>query len=157
MFFGIPPFSSTNESKSAMEHFSEKGYITATIINSCGRESLNMYSHLYQLNFFSSDYEGSSIFCDPHYRLPNDIFSHTTGTNSKIRRCFYERDSSEYLFEYILKFLETYKKERKFVRLLSNDSHEGSGELIKYIDNALHDFLIQIFSKYFDDKTIIIF
>ena len=63
----------------------------------------------------------------------------------------------ENIFSNILKFLETYKDERKFLRLISNDAHEGTGELIKYIDNALHDFLLTIFTKYFDDKTIIIF
>lgn len=41
--------------------------------------------------------------------------------------------------------------------MISNDAHEGTGELIKYFDDALHDFLIEIFTKYFDEKTIIIF
>ena len=74
-----------------------------------------------------------------------------------MRRCFYGRDTGEYILEYILKFLETYKNERKFFRMISNDAHEGTGEVIKYFDDALHDFLIQIFTKYFDQKTIIFF
>ena len=156
MFFGVSPFS-LNQSKSIMEQFSNKGYITATIVNSCAREAYNIGPKFYHVNFYKSDYEGSAIFCDPHYCIPNDKYSVYAGINAKFRRCFYERDSGEYLFEYILKFLETYKNERKFLRLISNDAHEGTGELVKYIDNALHDFLLTIFTKYFDDKTIIIF
>jgi CRISPR/Cas system-associated exonuclease Cas4 (RecB family) len=79
------------------------------------------------------------------------------GINSKLRRCFYERDTAEYILEYILKFLETYKNERKFFRLISNDAHEGTLELVKYMDNALHDFLLEILTKYFDEKTLIVF
>ena len=111
----------------------------------------------YHVNFFGSDYEGSSIFCDPHFFNPEDRYSVYQGIASKLRRCFYGRDTGEYILEYILKFLETYKNERKFFRLISNDAHEGTGELIKYIDDALHDFLIEVFTKYFDEKTIIIF
>ena len=66
-------------------------------------------------------------------------------------------EEGEYILEYILKFLETYKNERKFFRMISNDAHEGTGELIKYFDDALHNFLIEILTKYFDEKTIIIF
>ena len=156
MFFGNTPYS-LNQSKSIMEQFSNKGYITATAVSSCAREAYNIVPNFYHVKFYPSDYEGSSIFCDPHFLIPNDRYSVYAGINSKVRRCFYERDAGEYIFEYILKFLETYKDERKFLRLISNEAHEGTGELIKYIDNALHDFLLTIFTKYFDDKTIIIF
>ena len=156
MFFGKTPFS-LNQSKSIMEQFSNKGYITASIVNSCAREAYNLIPDFYHVKFYASDYEGSSIFCDPHFFNPDDRYSVYQGIASKLRRCFYERDTGEYILEYILKFLETYKDERKFFRLISNDAHEGTGELIKYFDNALHDFLIEIFNSYFDEKTIIIF
>ena len=156
MFFGSNPFS-INQSNSIMEHFSNKGYITATAVNSCAREAYNIVSKFYHVKFYPSDYEGSSIFCDPHFCIPDNKYSVFAGINSKLRRCFYERDTGEYIFEYILKFLEAYKNERKFIRLISNDAHEGTLELIKYIDNALHNFLLEILTKYYDDKTIIIF
>ena len=156
MFFGNSPFSQL-QSKSIMEYFANKGFITATAVNSCSREAYNIVPSFYHVNFYSSDYECSSIFCDPHFFNPKDRYSVYMGIASKLRRCFYGRDTGEYILEYILKFLETYKNERKFFRLISNDAHEGTGELIKYLDDALHDFLIQIFTKYFDQKTIIIF
>ena len=156
MFFGITPFS-LNQSKSIMEQFSNKGYITATAVNSCAREAFNIWPNFHHVNFYPSDYEGSSIFCDPHFFIPNDRYSYKYGINSKVRRCFYERDTGEYILEFILKFLETYKNERKFFRLISNDAHEGTMELIKYFDDHLHEFLIEVFTKYFDEKTLIIF
>ena len=156
MFFGISPFSQL-QSKSIMEQFANKGFITAIAVNGCSRESYNINPDFYHVNFYASDYEGSSIFCDPHFFNPKDRYSVYKGIISKVRRCFYGRDTGEYILEYILKFLETYKNERKFFRMISNDAHEGTGEVIKYFDDALHDFLIQIFTKYFDQKTIIIF
>ena len=42
MFFGITPFS-LNQSKSIMEQFSNKGFITATAVNSCAREAYNIF------------------------------------------------------------------------------------------------------------------
>ena len=156
MFFGINPFS-PNQSTSIMEQFANKGFITANIINGCQREAYNIVPNFYHVNFYSFDYDGSAMFCDPHFFIQTDIYSVFAGINSKFRRCFYNKDTAEYMFEYILKFLETYKHERKFVRLISNDAHEGTGEVVKYIDKALHSFLLEILTKYYDDKTLIIF
>ena len=156
IFFGRSAFS-MEQNKSIVEHFSNKGYITSTSINGCAREAFNIVERFYHMNFYPSDYEGSAIFCDPNYWVLSDKYSIYAGMNAKMRRCFYEKDTADYLFEYTLKFLETYKNERKFFRLLSNDAHEGTGEVVKYIDNSLHNFLLEIFTKYFDDRTLIIF
>ena len=85
------------------------------------------------------DYENSGIFCDPHFRF----------TPEK-RNCYYGKDSCDYLFEFSTKFLELYRDERKIISLYSNDAHEGTLEQIKYIDNSLHNFLIEILTKYFN-------
>ncbi len=89
-------------------------------------------------------YENSGMFCDPHFN-----------ENSERRNCYYGKDSFDYLFEFYSKFLDLYKNERKIVSLYSYDAHEGTFEQIKYIDNSLHNFLIEILTKYFDDKSII--
>ena len=95
--------------------FANKGYITATAVNSCAREAYNIIPDFYHVNYFSSDYEGSSIFCDPHFFNPEDRYSVKMGIASKLRRCFYGRDTGEYILEYILKFLETYKTKENFL------------------------------------------
>ena len=94
--------------------------------------------------FFKVDYENSGILCNPHFR----------GTPEK-GNFFYGKDSCDYLFEFCSKFLELYKDERKIVSLYSIDAHEGTFEQIKYINNSLINFLIEILTKYFNDKSII--
>ena len=96
------------------------------------------------ITFSKGDYENSGIFCDSHFR-----------ETALKRNCYYGKDSFDYLVEFCSKFLELYKNERKIVSLFSNDAHEGTFQQIKYIDNSLHNFLIEILTKYFDDKSII--
>ena len=69
-----------------------------------GHVQFNIVPDFYHVNFFPSDYEGSSIFCDPHFFNPEDRYSVKMGIASKLRRCFYGRDTGEYILEYILKF-----------------------------------------------------
>ena len=123
--------------KNFLELASKRGYITARTNAWCYREPVNFVSS-------KVDYENSGMFCDPHFKV-----------NSEKRNCFYGKDSFDYLFEFCSKFLDLYKNERKIVSLYSNDAHEGTLEQIKYIDNSLHNFLIEILTKYFDDKSII--
>ena len=154
MFFGNPY--KYKGGREILYDLSKKGYITASTGNSCSREPLNLYNrYINKHQFYNSDYENFGIFCDPHYYNPKDSHSMYMGVNSKYRRCLYGKDSFEYLFEFTLKFLELYKNERKFFRIISNDGHEGNLKIIKYIDEPLHDFLINLLTNYFDDKSII--
>ena len=155
MFFGSPY--KHKGGREILYDLSKKGYITASSANACSRQPLNIYDKnlIIDNQFYNSDYENFGIFCDPHYYNPNNAFSHYMGVNSKYRRCLYGKDSYEYLFEFALKFLELYKNERKFFRIISNDGHEGNLKIIKYIDEPLHDFLINLLTNYFDDKSII--
>ena len=70
--------------------------------------------------------------------------------SSVLRKCFYDHESFEYEFEYILQFLEAYKNERKFFKISFADGHEGNLEVVKYIDDSLYEFLIKIFNNYFE-------
>jgi hypothetical protein len=136
MFYGS---NSTNikKYKNFLEIAAKRGFITARTNGLCSKEPVDF-------TFSKVDYENSGIFCDPHFRE----------TPLK-RNCFYGKDSNDYLFEFSTKFLELYKNERKIVSLYSNDAHEGTFQQIKYIDNSLHNFLIEILTKYFNDKSII--
>ena len=66
------------------------------------------------------------------------------------------KNTSEYVFEYGNKFWEAYKNERKFVRLSFIDAHEGTMEVIKYLDDYLFKFLTSFVDNYLNDKTAII-
>ena len=138
----IPMFYGSNSTiirkyKNFLEIAAKRGFITARTNGLCSKEPVDF-------TFSKADYENSGIFCDPHFRE----------TPLK-RNCYYGKDSNDYLFEFSSKFLELYKDERKIVSLYSNDAHEGTFQQIKYIDNSLHNFLIEILTKYFDDKSII--
>ena len=75
------------------------------------------------------------IICDPNKR----------SINSQVKRCLYNKISTEYLYEYGNQFWRKYKKNRKFLFISSNDGHEGTLEILKYVDNILYNFLIQLF------------
>ncbi len=126
-----------NKYKNFLELAAKRGFITARTNGWCYKEPVNLI-------LSKVDYENSGMFCDPHFK-----------EDSERRNCLYGKDSFDYLFEFCSKFLDLYKNERKIVSLFSNDAHEGTFEQIKYIDNSLHNYLIEILTKYFDDKSII--
>ena len=138
MFYGS---NVTGAMKNKYENFldiaAKRGFITARTNQWCSKEPVfKVYS--------KADYENSGIFCDYHFR-----------ETALKRNCYYGKDACEYLFEFSSKFLELYKNERKIVALYSNDAHEGTFQQIKYVDNPLHNYLIEILTKYFDNKSII--
>ena len=63
------------------------------------------------------------------------------GPYSMFRRCLYGKDANEYIFEYGSKFLQAYKDQPVVLNLDFIDQHEPSGEIIKYVDKNLRDFL----------------
>ena len=138
MFYGTN-YTKIKKYKNFLEIAAKRGFITARINGVCYKEPIDR-------TFSKVDYENSGIFCDPHFRF----------TPEK-RNCYYGKDSCDYLFEFSTKFLELYRDERKIISLYSNDAHEGTLEQIKYIDNSLHNFLIEILTKYFNNKSIIFF
>jgi len=143
---------------SMTKFFKEKGFITASTYNSCNREIFDWEKNQYKnLIFTGWDHENFAMFCDTNFIDKKKKWSITKGKNSVIRKCLYGKDSFEYEFEYILQFLEAYKNERKFFKIGFGDAHEGTLEVIKYIDEPLANFLEKILTKYFDDKTAIFF
>ena len=135
----------------------EKGYITAGTHNSCNRELLNFSGRLSRkLNFIDYDHENFAMFCDPNFFEKRKPWTLLQGRNSIVRRCLYNKDTFEYCFEYILQFLEAYKDERKFFRISFNDAHEGTQEVVKYMDESLYNFLNILLTKYYTEKTAIL-
>lgn len=63
------------------------------------------------------------------------------GANAVTRRCIFGEDSSNFVLEYGRQFWNEYKDENKFLMLEFMDAHEGSGEVVKYLDAPLTEFL----------------
>ena len=97
------------------------------------------------------------MFCDPNYStedFPN-IFS---GPYSFIRRCLFGLDTFHFIFEFGNKFWNLYPDNKKFLRLTFQDAHEVKGQVIKYLDKYLYNFLNELYEKKFlNDTAIFIF
>ena len=135
----------------------EKGFITCATQNSCNKELFDWSdSSFHQLKFSDWDHENFALFCDPNYEDKSNVWAIVDGKSSVVRKCFYGSDSFDYSFDYVSQFLEAYKNERKFFKLMIGDGHESTLEVVKFIDNSLSQFLEKILNDYSDDKTAII-
>ena len=155
MFYGDSMKS--EKGTSLIKYFKEKGYITGGSENICHKELFLLEEDKNRDVIFESfDHENFAMFCDPNYNPPNNRVSLFKGLFSMMRRCLYNKDTFEWVFEFGYKFLEQYKDERKFLRLGFIDGHEGTMEAIKYLDKHLFKFLKFYFSNYFTNSTAII-
>ena len=153
--YGNSQFSDTGISMT--KFFKEKGFITCATQNSCNKELFDWSSSSFKSFEFSDwDHENFALFCDPNFEDKKNKWSIINGKCSVLRRCFYGRDSFDYSFDYVSQFLEAYKNERKFFKLMASDGHEITLEVVKYIDNSLSKFLEKLLYNYTDDKTAII-
>jgi hypothetical protein len=122
--------------------YKAKGYIVGQSSNVCEREGwdLEMMFKDY-LNFTNYDHEMNPFYCDPNFSDPDQPYQVFKGAYSIIRKCMYGKDSGEFQIEYAKQFFTTYKDERKFFRMMFSDAHEGSMEVVKYLDDYIVDYL----------------
>ena len=57
--------------------------------------------------------------------------------------------------EYGKKFWETYKDNKKFLRIVNTYTHEYSGEKSKYADEATFNFLYHLYNQNLLKNTIV--
>ena len=72
---------------------------------------------------------------------------HGVSSNSHTKRCLFNKISSTYLYEYGKQFWLKYSTNRKLLIIASMDGHEGTIEILKYVDNILFTFLNDLFSQ----------
>ena len=119
--------------KRITKYLKENGYITGLASDFCYRDNTRTFHQMKK----EEVYDHQMIICDPnesHY-------------NSMTKRCLYGKTNSEHLFEYGSQFWKKYKKNRKFLTIISNDGHEGSLLGIKYTDDIIFKFLNDLFNK----------
>ena len=144
MFFGKNSFT-YEKPIHIISHLKKKGYITAQSANVCS-QNLNKNIN-YEIINDKFDYENIAMFCDPLYNLANIKNSNIKGINSSIKRCLYGKNSYEYVFNYGKIFWDAYPNNNKFLLLGLFDGSEKSGEVVKYMDNALSDFLLDLINE----------
>ena len=156
MFYG-KSFSDYN-AVNFINYYKKFGFITAQTNDYCGKEVFAFQQdNINQIENDFFDYENVALFCDPNYSRPDFFFTIEKGPYSPRRRCLYGRDVYEYVFEYSTKFLETYKNEKKILKMGFNDAHESTGEVIKYMDEPLKNFINYYLNVHMTEKSMIIF
>ena len=138
------------------KYYKEKGFITMGSQNLCSREAFDIQEYCTSsMSFSGYDHENFALFCDINYSTISSRFGTFLGQYSILRRCLYGRDTFEYVFDYTDLFWDAYKNERKFARISFNDAHEGTLEVVKYMDDYFEKFLRNFIENKMDDKTMI--
>lgn len=127
-----------------LSHLKNNGFITAQSANICSKHLSGSYFNSFKDEF---DHENIAMFCDPNYSIVDPKKKYIKGIHSSLKRCLFGRDTFEYVFDYGKMFWETYSENNKFLRLGFFDGNENSGEVVKYLDNYLVDFLLDIINK----------
>ena len=142
-----------------VKYFKENGYITGMTEDYCSKELFDVERGDYNQNrnWEDWDHENVVMFCDPNYHNRDFPYPEWKGAYCSLRRCLYGRDTFEYAIEYAEQFWEAYINEPKFFRLAFIDAHEGSMEVIKYVDSPLMNMIKSFDEKGWLENTAIIF
>ena len=145
----LPMFSGVNfdpnvNMVSIVRDFKKNGYITANIQDICHKELMDI-NPLEKYIYIEFDHEYASPNCDPNIYTYGYSFS--GGENGIFRKCQYGKESFEYALEYAKKFWNSYKDNKKFIRIVNTYGHEYSGEKSKYTDKPLRDFLQYLYEN----------
>ncbi|KAJ1893535.1 hypothetical protein LPJ66_005697 [Kickxella alabastrina] len=137
-------------------YFRDRGYITARVETSCEDWAKtytgNYYpSQKYSVGERSLDYELSSPFCMPEfYPSSGNAFGNFKGPFSIVARCLYGKHVHEYGFEYVDQLRKELRSvaegERRPYLMMLNlmEGHEGTGEVLRTLDNRLSQFLMDL-------------
>ena len=156
MFFGESMFNSNGTS--ILRYMKQKGFITGHSNNICTRQLYDIQDdYTENIRFESFDHENVAMMCDPNYYNPENRFTPYMGPYSIRRRCLYGRDTFEYVLEYGEKFWGAYLDNHKFLRLSFQDAHEGTLEVVKYLDVKLAEFLENFDRKRYLQDTALFF
>ena len=142
-----------------VKYFQDNGYITGMSEDYCCKELFDVVHSDYndKREWVDWDHENVAMFCDPNYHNRYKPYPTWKGPYSFFRRCLYGKDSFEYAIEYAEKFWEAYLNEPKFFRLGFIDAHEGTLEVIKYVDAPLAEMLNSFNEKGWLKDTAIFF
>ena len=85
------------------------------------------------------------LLCDPN----------TPRYHRPFRKCLYGKDDVGFLFDYSEQFWRKYKQNRKFSTLIIDSAHEETGEVLKYLDDLIFNYLSSLYNEnLFKDTSI---
>ena len=137
-----------------LSELKKNGFITAQSANICSKHYSSPNFQLFHEEF---DHENIAMFCEPNYFFINHKTANIKGINSSFRRCIFGKDSFMHVIDYGKLFWETYSDSKKFLKLSFFDGNERSGEVIKYLDDYLVNFLLDLLNQRKLQKTAVFF
>ena len=150
----LPMFFSSKDNYGYQSHlvkfFKQNGYITGNTGNLCSKDSCELSKEDYQNNRLSYDcfdHENVGMFCDPNYSSEDSPYPIFSGPYGILRKCLYGQDTFKYLIEYGKKFWDAYPENKKFLRIMFQDGHEPTGQVVKYMDESLYNFLEDLYQS----------
>jgi len=154
MFYGTSYKS--QKGQNIIKHFKENGYITAQISNICSKELFEVEGKKNtSIKYENYDHENIGMWCDPNYYDRKDPYPINKGEFSVLRRCLYGKEAYEYVLEYTQQFWEKYNNSKKFARISFIEGHEITGEVIKYLDQPIYNFLETFMNNGYFNNTIV--
>ena len=144
--FGIDLYSG-DDATYFNKFYKNAGYMTGSVISMCSRELINLDNSMSNFDWCTYDHEFSAFFCDPNFTPFGNPFPILNGPYAIRKKCLYGKSNAEWTFDYARQFLNAYKDYPKLFRVDITDSHEGTGEVIKYDDEVIYDFLVDFEQK----------
>ena len=141
MFSGVY-YHTKNRMISIVKDLKNKGYITCNVQDVCHKELMYL-NKLKKYTYVEFDHEFASPSCDPN--IHSNGYNMDKGENSMIRWCLYGKDNIEHCTDYGKKFWKTYENNKRFLRIVNTYAHEYSGEKSKYADDAMYNFLKDLY------------
>ena len=123
------------------KYFKENGFITNYCSQICEKDSARTFHNA----TISELYDHQMLICDPNapkYHKP-------------YRKCLYGKDDVGFLFDYSEQFWRKYKNNRKLSLLIIDSAHEETGEVLKYLDDIIYNYLYSLFKdNFFKESSI---
>ena len=123
------------------KYFKENGYITNYCSHLCQKDNSKTLHNATSLEL----YDHQMLLCDPN----------APRYSKAIRKCLYGKDDVGFLFDYSDQFWRKYKNNRKFSTLIIDSAHEETGEVLKYLDDLVFNYLNSLYNdNLFKDSSI---
>ena len=113
------------------KYFKENGFITNYCSQLCEKDNARTLHNA----TISELYDHQMLLCDPN----------TPRYNKPYRKCLYGKDDVGFLFDYSEQFWRKYKNNRKLSLLVIDSAHEETGEVLKYLDDIIYNYLYSLF------------
>ena len=115
--------------------FRENGYITGSFSDEWKMEMVDVNENTaFSASAPIYDHYAASLAWDSNYDTSGNMdIVLNKGRNSPFRRWMYGQSMYEIQLNYVMQFWDAYSDNRKIFKTRSTESHEATGELVKYI------------------------